>query len=69
LILVIHTYIEKDPASLKKGALLTIFGGILLGCSQLVQYGVLLHGEKGFSIPIGIPIILVIGWWMYREDF
>jgi hypothetical protein len=23
----------------------------------------------GFAIPVGVPIVLIIGWWMYQDNF
>jgi hypothetical protein len=34
----------------------------------MIQYGVLLHGAAGMSIPISIPLILVMGFWMVRYN-
>ena len=34
-------------------------GGIFLGLSAVCRF------NGGFAIPIGVPIILIIGWWMY----
>jgi len=51
------------------GALCSICGGIFFLVADIVQYGIFLNGPSGFVIPIGIPIILVAGIWMYRTDF
>jgi uncharacterized membrane protein YoaK (UPF0700 family) len=51
---------------IKKASLLTITGGIVIAIAIIVQYGILLNSQSGFSIPVGIPIILIIGWWMYQ---
>jgi hypothetical protein len=69
LVLMVRAIVSENPVSLKQGALCTIAAGITFGISQLLQYGILLHGERGFAIPIGVPVILVTGWWVYREDF
>jgi len=64
-ILVILANTNEDASLVKKASLITITGGIIIAISILVQYGILLNGPSGFAIPVGIPIILVIGWWMY----
>ena len=69
LILVILANIKEDPARIKKASIFTLAGGIIFFVSIILQYGVLLNGQSGFAIPVGIPIILVIGWWMYQEPF
>lgn len=66
-ILVILANPNKDSSLIKKASLITITGGIIIAISILVQYGILLNSQSGFAIPVGIPIILVIGWWMYSE--
>jgi hypothetical protein len=38
---------------------------VFLGC--ILQYGVLLHSQAGFSIPIGVPVVIILGWYLYRE--
>jgi hypothetical protein len=68
-ILVICANIEKDFTLIKKASILTITGGIIFTLSVLLQYGIMLFSQSGFAIPVGIPIILVIGWWMYQEQF
>jgi peptidoglycan/LPS O-acetylase OafA/YrhL len=48
---------------------LTVFG---LGCallmiSTMVQYGPLFHGPAGIAIPIGLPLLIVIGYFFWKE--
>jgi hypothetical protein len=47
---------------------LTILAGILFLFSCMFQYGISLYGVAGFSIPLGIPVIILIGYWTYRMD-
>jgi len=42
-----------------------IFAGILFLASCMIQYGFLFDGPAGISIPIGVPMILIAGWWMW----
>ena len=69
LILVILANIKEDPARIKNASLFTLAGGIIFFVSIILQYGVFLTSPSGFAIPVGVPIILVIGWWMYQEPF
>jgi hypothetical protein len=62
LITVYAAYIEEEFSLLKKASYFTISGGILLGLSAMFRF------NGGYAIPIGIPIILIIGWWMYQEN-
>jgi hypothetical protein len=65
--LVILANFNKDSPLIKKASFFTIAGGIIIAVSTLVQYGFLLNSPSGFVLPVGIPIILIIGWWMYQE--
>jgi hypothetical protein len=47
---------------------LTICAGILFLASCMLQYGISLYGMSGFSIPLGVPVILIIGYWTGRMD-
>ncbi|WP_292368999.1 hypothetical protein [Methanoregula sp. UBA64] len=60
---------DKPGCWIKYGALCSICGGIFFLAADIVQYGIFLNGASGFVIPIGVPIILVAGIWMYRTDF
>jgi hypothetical protein len=33
----------------------------------MIQYGVLLHGPAGISIPVGVPLIFFIGIFLIKE--
>jgi hypothetical protein len=62
LISTIYAYIEEKSSFLKKASFFTIAGGIILVFSAVCRF------QGGFAIPIGVPIILIIGWWIYREN-
>ena len=53
--------------ALKKASYLLFFAGFCFIGSILFQYGPYLTGSAGVAIPIGIPILFVIGGWMYIE--
>ena len=46
----------------------TIAAGCLFLVSCMLQYGIVFSGPSGFSIPAGVPAILVLGYWTYRLD-
>lgn len=48
--------------------LLTILAGIAMLASLIQQYGPLFHGPAGFAIPVGLPLVFVVGWWVYRYE-
>lgn len=62
LITVYTAYVEKEFSLLRKASYFTLGGGTLLGLSAMFRF------NGGFAIPIGVPIILIIGWWMYQEN-
>jgi len=51
----------------KRSGTLIIIAGILFISSIIVQYGPFFHGPAGTAIPIGLPVLFVIGGWMYME--
>lgn len=69
LIIFIYVGLTESGAQIKAGALSTIGGGCLFLLSDIIQYGILFHGPAGFAIPVGVPAMLVCGWWMYRMKF
>lgn len=62
LIITIYAYIEEKSSVLKKASFFTIGSGIILALSAACRF------QGGFSIPIGVPVILIIGWWIYQEN-
>lgn len=57
---------NRDNA-IRESGYITLIGGILLVISQMIQYGVLLHGPAGISIPVGVPLIFFIGIFLIKE--
>ena len=64
LILLVADPKEKTVKRKYCGGIL-IFAGILFLASCMIQYGFLFNGPAGISIPIGVPAILIAGWWMW----
>jgi len=61
LIITIIAYFDEDPYKIKTASYFTLGGGIFLGLSALCRF------NAGFALPVGVPIILIIGWWMYQQ--
>ena len=61
LIITIVAHNREESDKLKTASYFTMAGGIFLGLSALCRF------NGGFAIPVGVPIILIIGWWMCRE--
>jgi hypothetical protein len=69
LVFIVLANINRNPREIKSASLLTSAGGILCAVSVFTQYGLVLKSEAGFSVPVGIPLILVIGYWMLQERY
>jgi hypothetical protein len=61
LCILLYVYLKKSAVYLKVAALFTIAGGCLFLLSDMCLYGILFHGSSGFTIPVGVPVILVCG--------
>jgi hypothetical protein len=68
-IVTILSYAEHNPQNMNNGALCIIAAGVLFCISLLAQYGLLLSNLHGFCVPIGIPLILITGGWIYHENY
>jgi hypothetical protein len=69
LLVFLYIGLKESATHAKAGALITIAGGCLFLLSDMIQYGMFFHGPAGFAIPVGVPVILVCGWWMYQMKF
>jgi len=49
-------------------ALLTAGGAAAYLLSCVTQYGPLLHGPSGFAVPIGVPLILAVAWYVMKVE-
>jgi hypothetical protein len=61
LIITFVAFIREESDNLKTASYFTLAGGIFLGLSALCRF------NGGFAIPMGVPVILIIGWWMYKQ--
>ncbi|HOS81432.1 MAG TPA: hypothetical protein PK445_01760 [Methanolinea sp.] len=43
--------------------------GVLLVASCIAQYGPLLAGPAGFSVPLGVPLVFAIAWVLYAGEW
>ncbi len=57
----IFCYLNERPDLVSRVSLFTILAGIFFGLSAIGRFA------GGFAIPIGVPIVIFIGWWLYRE--
>ena len=51
----------------KTTGILIMASALLFLVSTIVQYGLFFNGPAGIAIPIGLPVLFVIGSWIYWE--
>lgn len=61
LLLTLVAWVNERPGLIRTASILTLCSGVLFCFSALGRF------MGGFSIPIGVPIIFLIGWWMYQQ--
>lgn len=61
IFITLYAWIYGRPNLARTASLLTIGGGILYLLSALGRF------NAGFSVPVGVPFILFIGWWLYHQ--
>ena len=59
---IIYAYVNEQSDLIRKASIFTILAGIFFGLSAIERFA------GGFAIPVGVPIVIFIGWWMYREE-
>lgn len=59
---------EEMDEHIQVPGLMVIASGILLLLSCMAQYGPLLSGPAGFSIPVGIPLVWAVGWLIFVQN-
>jgi hypothetical protein len=59
---------ERTIPVIKNTGIFFIAGGILFLISCIIQYGFFFHGDAGTSIPIGVPLILISGWFIHYHS-
>jgi uncharacterized membrane protein YbjE (DUF340 family) len=67
LIFILSAYFVPGSGCNRKNPYLVIIAGVLFVVSCMLQYGYLLNGVAGFSVPVGVPLIVGLGWWLYRQ--
>jgi hypothetical protein len=57
---------KQTPDPYNKQGKLVLISACLFLVADVVQYGVVLHSEYSSCIPVGIPVLLLIGFWEYK---
>jgi hypothetical protein len=66
-IILIWNKCKENTKIIKITGILIIFSAILFLISTILQYGLFLNGPAGIAIPVGLPVIFVIGGWIFYE--
>lgn len=56
----------KAAPTHRRPGLLILLAGLAEVASLVQQYGPSFHGPAGIAIPIGLPLVFAVGWWVYR---
>jgi hypothetical protein len=59
---IIFAYINERADLIRRASIFTILAGVFFGLSAIERFA------GGFAIPVGVPIVIFIGWWMYRGE-
>jgi hypothetical protein len=54
-------YLNERPDLVGNVSFFTVLAGICFGLSAIGRFA------GGFAIPIGVPVVLFIGWWLYHQ--
>jgi heme/copper-type cytochrome/quinol oxidase subunit 3 len=69
-VLILATAAAQDnPGLVRPAGILTIACGALFFFAELVEYGPVLANSHGSSVPVGIPVIIVVGLWLACGNF
>jgi hypothetical protein len=52
----------------RRSAIIVTFCGVLFLCSDTLLYGIFFYGPGGFCIPVGIPLVIILGVWAYFSN-
>ncbi|MFY9800645.1 MAG: hypothetical protein WAK10_05305 [Methanoregula sp.] len=63
LYITIISCIEQNSEKIRTASYFTLSGGTFLCLSAICRF------FGGFAIPVGVPVILILGWWMYQGNF
>lgn len=67
--IVLWGYLTGSIIYVRAAAVVTLVAGCIFLIADMLLYGIFFHGLAGSAIPVGVPVIIACGWWMYRIDF
>ncbi|HQC13005.1 MAG TPA: hypothetical protein PKY15_06545 [Methanoregulaceae archaeon] len=63
LILVILAIWGDESSRTRHAGYLTLAAWLAFLAAEMLQYGLIFSGPAGFVIPIGLPLVFIVGWW------
>lgn len=64
LVTLIWAAVQDEEVKVRYARILTILGGALFFIAMLVQYGPALSSDHGYSLPVGVPVVIATGFWL-----
>ena len=61
--------VRHTPGLVRPAGMLTVVTGALFLLAELVEYGPAFSNLHGSSVPVGVPVILVVGLWLIYSEF
>jgi len=68
ILALIVSYYNRDPGKTYSEGMLLICGGTAFILSDMVQYGFFFSGPAGICIPVGVPVIFILGAIFLNRD-
>jgi len=63
LILVLFSMKEDEFSRIRHAGYLTLAAWLAFVAADMLQYGLIFSGPAGFVIPVGLPLVFIVGWW------
>jgi hypothetical protein len=64
-----YAYVEEEPSYIRFSGILNFCSAVLLILAIILQYGIVLNGPSGISVPFGIPVVIIVAIIQYYGLF
>ena len=61
--------VRRTTCLVRPAGILTVTCGMLFFAAMIVEYGPTLANSHGSSVPVGVPLTLVTGFWLIVGEF
>ena len=68
LIILLLSALDEERIRPSKAGILILLAGLAWLASDMLQYGLIFSGPAGVAIPVGIPLVCVVGWWLLWKE-